>query len=66
MKRLTLLFIVALFAAFYPGSEMAFGQQAHGGGAGLSHDPSANSHGPMNSTSSGSQGACPFQKVRSY
>jgi len=57
MKRLTLLFIVSLFAAFYPGSEMAFAQQAHGGGAGHSHDASSNSHGPMNSTSSGPQGA---------
>ena len=28
MKRLTLLFVIALFAAFYPGSEMAFAQQA--------------------------------------
>jgi hypothetical protein len=45
MKRLTLLFIVALFAALYPGNEVAFAQQGHGGGPGLSHSPSANSHG---------------------
>ena len=57
MKRLTLLFIVAFFVAFYPGSEMAFAQQAHGGGPGLSHGPSAKTHGPMNSSPSGSQGA---------
>lgn len=56
MKRFTLLFLVALFAAFYPGSEMATAQQIHGGGPGLSHGPAASSHGAMNS-SSGSQGA---------
>ncbi len=57
MKRLMLLFVVALFAALYPGSEMAFAQQAHGGGPGLSHGSSASNHGPMHSSSSGSQGA---------
>ena len=56
MKRLTLLFIVAVFAAFYPGTEMAFAQQVHGGGPGLSHGTSASSHGAMNSSSSRSQG----------
>jgi len=56
MKRLTLLFVGALFAALYPGSEMAFPQHTHGGGPGLSHDPSASSHGPMHSSSSGSRG----------
>ena len=57
MKRITLLFIVALFAAFYPGSEMAIAQQAHGGRPGLAHGPSASSHGAINSSSSVSQGA---------
>jgi len=57
MKRIKLLFISTLFVAFYPGSEMAFAQQAHGGGPGLSHGHSADSHGAMNPSSSGSQGA---------
>jgi hypothetical protein len=55
MKRLMLLFIVAFFAAFYPGSELVFAQHAHGGGPGLSHAPSASSHGTL-ASSSGSQG----------
>ena len=55
MKRVTLLFVVALFAALYPGSEMAFAQHAHGGGPGLSHGPSASSH-RATASSSGSQG----------
>jgi len=57
MKRHTLLFIVALFAALYPGSEMAFAQQTHGGGPGLSHGPSANNRGATNSSSARSQSA---------
>lgn len=57
MKRLMLLFTVALFVAFYPGSKMAIAQQGHGGGPGLSHGPSGSSHGAMNSSSLGSQAA---------
>jgi hypothetical protein len=57
MKRLTLLFIVTFFAALYPGSEMAFAQHAPGPPPGLSHGPSADSHGALNPSSSGSQGA---------
>jgi hypothetical protein len=61
MKRLMLLFAVALFVSLYPGIEMAMAQQGHGGGPGMSHGPSADSRGPMNSSSvnssSGSQGA---------
>jgi len=56
MKRLMLLFILILFVAFYPGSGMAQAQHAHGGGPGLSHGPSASSHGATDS-SSGSHGA---------
>jgi len=56
MKRLTLLFVVALFAALYPGSVMAYAQHGHGGGPGLSHSPSVSSHGATDS-SAGSQGA---------
>jgi len=56
MKRFILLFVIVLFAAFYPGSGMAQSQHAHSGGPGLSHGPSASSHGGMDS-SSGSQGA---------
>ena len=56
MKRLTILFVVALFAAFYPGVGMAQAPHAHSGGPGLSHGPSAGSHGATDS-SSGSQGA---------
>lgn len=57
MKRFTPLFVVAFFAAFYPGCGMIFAQQGHGGGPGLSHGPSAGSHGAMNSAPSGSQGS---------
>src|SRR5579863_3285178 len=57
MKRLTLVFIAALFAAFYPGNDGAFAQHAHAGGPGMSHGPSANTHGPIDSATSGSQGA---------
>jgi hypothetical protein len=57
MKRLMLLFTIALFAAFYPGGGVAQAQHAHSGGPGLPHGPSASSHGELNSSSSGSQGA---------
>ena len=55
MKRLMLLVVAAFLVAFYPGSGTAFAQQGHSGGPGLSHGHSANSHGAMNSSSSGTQ-----------
>jgi hypothetical protein len=57
MKRPTLVIAVAFFGVLHLAGGKAFAQHGAGGGPGLSHGPSAASHGAMNSPNSGSNSA---------